>query len=108
MSPEMILQRLEQLEAAMAGHGHWQQQAPQASALASREPFCLDTLEPLEWLQWLFIPRMQTLIAAQQPLPQNVVIAPYFEMALPSTIAGHGVLLHILRQIDALFTDEHA
>ncbi|MCZ4060334.1 YqcC family protein [Pantoea sp. LMR881] len=107
MTPEqLITQRLEQLEAVMREHDLWQETTPAASAFESREPFCLDTLEPLEWLQWVLIPRMHALVAAQQPLPQNLAIAPYFEMALTPTQSGRALLLLTLRQFDALFMDD--
>ncbi|MEG3110694.1 MULTISPECIES: YqcC family protein [unclassified Pantoea] len=107
MTPEqLITQRLEQVEAIMLEHDLWQTTSPQASAFESREPFCLDTLEPLEWLQWVLIPHMHALIAAQQPLPKNFAIAPYFEMALAPAQAGRPLLLLTLRQLDALFMDD--
>ncbi|HBV90649.1 MAG TPA: hypothetical protein DEF80_06620, partial [Pantoea sp.] len=54
MAPEqLITQRLEQLEAVMREHHLWQSTPPAEDALESREPFCLDTLEPLQWLQWV-------------------------------------------------------
>lgn len=42
----------------------------------------MDTMEPVEWLQWVLIPRMHTLIDNAQPLPQAFAVAPYYEMAL--------------------------
>lgn len=107
MTPEqLITQRLEQVEAIMRECDLWQTMSPQASAFESREPFCLDTLEPLEWLQWVLIPHMHALIAAQQPLPKNFAITPYFEMALAPAQAGRPLLLLTLRQLDALFMDD--
>lgn len=105
MTP-LLLQRLDQLETLMRDYQHWQETPPSASALASSQPFCLDTLEPLEWLQWVLIPRMRALIAAQQPLPQNFAVAPYFEVALASGTPGHAPILRSLAQLDALFSDE--
>jgi uncharacterized protein YqcC (DUF446 family) len=107
MAPEqLITQRLEQIEALMREHHLWQESPPEPDALASREPFCVDTLEPLEWLQWIFIPRMQALINAGHPLPKNFSIAPYFEVAMAPDQAVLPHLLLMLRQLDALLTDE--
>ncbi|WP_254555386.1 YqcC family protein, partial [Salmonella enterica] len=39
-------------------------------------------MEPLEWLQWVQIPRMHTLLDNAQPLPEAFAVAPYYEMAL--------------------------
>ncbi|MCX3311475.1 YqcC family protein [Pantoea vagans] len=106
MTPEqLITQRLEQLEAVMREHHLWQSTPPAEDALESREPFCLDTLEPLQWLQWVLVPRMHALIAAQHPLPQNFAVAPYYEVALVPDQPGIAPLLLTLRQLDALIKD---
>ncbi|ORM67245.1 YqcC family protein [Pantoea rwandensis] len=108
MSSQMVIQQLQQVEAVMREHDHWQTQSPEAEAFASTEPFCLDTLEPLEWLQWVLIPRFHALIEARAPLPQNFAIAPYYEVALPDTTPGYAVLLLTLNQFDALFQEPTA
>lgn len=103
MSSQLITQRLQQVEAVLRTHGHWQSQAPKAEAFTSTQPFCLDTLQPLEWLQWVLIPRLHALIAAEAPLPASFAVTPYYEMALPPTTPGHTALLLTLSQLDALF-----
>ena len=101
MTPEqLITQRLEQLEAVMREHHLWQSTPPAEGALKSQEPFCVDTLEPLQWL-----PRMHALIAAGHPLPQNFAVAPYYEVALVPDQPGIAPLLLTLRQLDALMKD---
>ena len=104
----LIIQRLQQVEAVMREHDHWQTHAPKAEAFNSTQPFCLDTLEPLEWLQWVLIPRMQALVAAGAPLPHNMAITPYYEVALPAETRGYTALLATLSQLDALFQDAPA
>lgn len=49
--------------------GWWEQVAPSPEALASEQPFCVDTLSFEAWLQWLFLPRMKALLEAAAPLP---------------------------------------
>ncbi len=108
MSSQMIIQRLQQVEAVMREHDHWQTQPPEAEAFASSEPFCLDTLEPLEWLQWVLIPRFHALIETGAPLPQNFAVTPYYEVSLADSTPGHAALLLALGQFDALFQDPTA
>lgn len=108
MSSQMIFQRLQQVEAVMREHGHWQSQSPEASAFASTEPFCLDTMEPLQWLQWVLMPRFYALLESGAPLPQNFAIAPYYEVALPADTAGYAALLLTLNKFDALFQEPSA
>ncbi|ATG73240.1 hypothetical protein CGX12_16085 [Zobellella denitrificans] len=54
----------------------WESSPPSAEALASTEPFCLDTLSFPQWLQFVLIPRMQALIDAGSPLPTRISIYP--------------------------------
>lgn len=107
MTPEhLITQRLQQVEQVMREHDLWQNASPAAHAFNSTEPFCLDTLQPLEWLQWVLIPRMHALIAAQRPLPEKFAITSYFEVTLEQATPGRALLLLSLSQLDALFLDD--
>ncbi len=102
----IVLQQLAQLEQILRDHQLWQQNAPDPQALLSGQPFCLDTLDPLEWLQWVLIPRLTTHIEAGGELPEKMAIAPYFEMALQPQLSVRPVLLMTLSQLDGLFAQE--
>nr|UCQ31962.1 YqcC family protein [Edwardsiella piscicida] len=91
---------LQQIEAQMRALSLWQAQAPAADALASQEPFCVDTLEAAEWLQWVFLPRMHALLLCRAPLPRRMAIAPYIEMAYPQDLARVAPLLAALQRLD--------
>lgn len=57
----------------------WDAQAPAAEALASTTPFAADSLEFCQWLQWVFIPKIQAMLE-QGPLPAMACgIAPMAE-----------------------------
>ncbi len=101
-----LQQHLSQLEQILRDHQLWQENAPEEQAFLSDQPFCLDTLHPLEWLQWVFIPRISGMIDAGVALPVNLAIAPYFEMALDPQSGVRPVLLVTLGQLDSLFTQE--
>lgn len=101
-----LREQLHAIEAMLRLHQHWQEEAPHASKLASDQPFCLDTLEPLEWLQWVLIPRMHHLLDNGQPLPPNFAIAPYYEMALDAQHPQRDIILVELQKLDALFADD--
>lgn len=59
---QAIKSALENLSEQMQAVGLWQQTAPSPEALASTTPFCVDTM-PLEaWLQWVFMPRLETML----------------------------------------------
>lgn len=76
MSRELeIRNRLQAIEQALHDAGLWQTCAPNAEAFESTEPFCVDTMMPIQWLQWVFLPRMQALLDAQSALPVKLAIA---------------------------------
>lgn len=83
----------------MRARSLWQSTLPSPQALASSEPFAIDTLDPEQWLQWIFIPRMQTLIRQQQPLPSGFAITPYFEQCWQGQ-QDKAALITLLMQID--------
>ncbi|WP_244323729.1 YqcC family protein [Mixta intestinalis] len=98
-----VRQGLLAVEALLKAQALWQNEAPDASAFASTQPFFLDTMQPLEWLQWVLIPRMHALLDAGAELPQNFAIAPYYEMSLTADVACREELLGHLNALDALF-----
>lgn len=79
-------QHLQQLQQVMQKWDLWQAQPPAAEAFLSEQPFALDRMSPTEWLQWIFIPRMQALIDNQSPLPSKIFISPYLEEALKEEV----------------------
>ena len=53
------------IECALRRGDFWQTETPPASALASTEPFAVDTIDFHQWLQFVFLPRMRELINAR-------------------------------------------
>lgn len=92
---------LEKLELALKSHGHWQETSPSDKALASVEPFAVDTMFCQEWLQWIFIPKMNQLVIAQHPLPTNFSISPYVEEAMKG-MSGADDIYRITLEFDNL------
>lgn len=92
------------IERAMRVGGFWHDQAPTPAAMASRTPFCADTLAFTEWLQFLFIPQMHTLIEQNQPLPQQSAIAVMAEQKLDQR-AGRAELVTQLKAFDAMIQE---
>ncbi|MEP5765069.1 MAG: YqcC family protein [Halieaceae bacterium] len=93
------------VEAHLRQMGLWRAEPPSAQALASTQPFCIDTLGFDQWLQFIFLPTMYELVESGRPLPTECAIAPMAEeffrgMQLPST-ALEGVLLAIDQLLSA-------
>ena len=63
--PLAVMQALETIEQQLQQLALWQGQAPSDAALASRLPFCVDTLEFHEWLQFVLLVRFRALLAAR-------------------------------------------
>lgn len=89
------------LEAVMRNSGHWSEQVPPARALASVEPFCVDTLDLHEWLQFVFIPNMYTLLDAEAEMPAKCEIHPVAEEFFD---ASAGELLRVIARLDEIIT----
>jgi len=103
-----VRQQLLLIETTLRNHQQWQGNPPDAAAFASDQPFCLDTLAPYEWLQWIFIPRMHALLDSDSPLPQAFSIAPYYEVALHPGHPAREDIIALLQEMDAWFSEEKA
>ena len=100
---DSVRAQLHAIEAILREHQLWQDMAPAPAAFESTQPFCLDTLEPFEWLQWILLPRMHALLDGGHPLPHDFAIAPYYEMALDAAHPVRDVVLIELQRLDVLF-----
>lgn len=77
-----VKQLLIELQDAMHHHQLWEATPPSSEALANDQPFCVETLTPTQWLQWIFIPRMHALLEQGNELPHNFSITAYLEESL--------------------------
>jgi uncharacterized protein YqcC (DUF446 family) len=102
-SAEVALE-LDAVEAALRAIGGWQTLPPPPAALASTEPFCVDTLNFAQWLQFVFLPRMRASIARRQLPSGPCAIAPMAEQALAGSALGCESLLAPLRELDRLIS----
>lgn len=100
---DRVRQQLHALETYVARASPLAAGQPQAHLFTSTQPFFMDTMEPLEWLQWVLIPRMHTLLDNAQPLPEAFAVAPYYEMALAADHPQREAILAVLQDLDALF-----
>ncbi len=83
---------LQDIEQVMHELSLWQQLPPPPEAFESKEPFSIDTMSAEQWLQWVLIPRMYALLAAEANLPTRFAITAYFEEALPDMEKLHDAL----------------
>lgn len=83
----------------------WQEQEPPEEALASVQPFAVDTLSFPQWLQFIFIPRMYYLLEEDLDLPGNCGIAPMAEQYFSVLNLHASPLITHLTRIDDLLTN---
>jgi uncharacterized protein YqcC (DUF446 family) len=94
------------IEAELRRMGLWEQEAPSAAALASTEPFCVDTLSLPQWLQFVFLPRMYALLEVERLPAGRCEVRPlaeqYFtEGGLPAT-----ALIATIGRLDELLNSQ--
>ncbi|CEO38284.1 YqcC family protein [Photobacterium kishitanii] len=94
-------QLLTQLENILQQHQYWEMITPDPQALASTEPFAIDSLACHQWLQWIFIPKLRYLILQRLPLPTQFVISPYVEEAMKNQVGVEDIVVTV-RAIDQL------
>ncbi|UJF24491.1 YqcC family protein [Suttonella sp. R2A3] len=97
---EQMQQLLILLEAQLRHLDWWQDTPPSAQALASKEAFCVDTLCFSEWLQWLYIPRMRSLVLMEEALPTQSGLLPMAEEAWRGCTENTEALLQLIAQLD--------
>ncbi|WGL17534.1 YqcC family protein [Microbulbifer bruguierae] len=90
-----------ELEAELRNLDLWDAESPSAEALASTQPFCVDTLTLPQWLQFVFLPRMSQLVEMEMPLPKECGIAPMAEEFFRGSDLSVAALTGKLTEIDA-------
>ncbi|MCB1616284.1 MAG: YqcC family protein [Pseudomonadales bacterium] len=87
------------LECAMRNARFWSDVQPDEAALQSVAPFCVDTLDFAQWLQYVFLPRVYNLVEKEQQLPGKCDISPMAEQAFQG-MAQTAEVLRVIRAID--------
>ena len=85
----------------------WSAVAPSDEALASEFPFCYDTLQFDEWLQWVFVPRISATLEVDAVLPADSDIAPLAEVWFieQEMAAEASTLVGLIRQFDRVISE---
>ncbi|TVP42725.1 MAG: YqcC family protein [Halomonas sp.] len=97
-----------ELEASMKAADLWQMTTPDASAFASQQPFCIDTMSLPQWIRFVFIARLNALIDANATMPAKCEIAPAVAAYLQQEkVPSHHQLLIVraAEKVDQLVTE---
>jgi uncharacterized protein YqcC (DUF446 family) len=84
----------------------WDSEMISEEALASEQPFAIDTMTFPQWLQFIFLPRMYYMIEQQMQLPGNSGIAPMAEQYFSVLNFPSSPLVSHLRKIDELLATQ--
>ncbi|MDH5379066.1 MAG: YqcC family protein [Gammaproteobacteria bacterium] len=90
------------LEAEMRKAGLWEDKAPPREAINSNSPFCYDTLRFSQWLQWVFLPKVKTLLENDEILPKSSHILPYAYHTLNAQNCANHKLLLLINEFDQI------
>ena len=102
---EQIQLLLDALESELKQLELWSLVQPDEQALQSRLPFCVDTLRFEQWLQFIFIPKMQLLLDTASPLPTKIALLPLAEQVFNEGDKRFNRLLGIISALDSRFTE---
>ncbi|MCB1844680.1 MAG: YqcC family protein [Halioglobus sp.] len=94
------------IEAQLRQIGQWDRVPPSSQALASDQPFCVDTMTLPQWLQFVFLPTLYDMLEAGEALPERCGIAPMAEEYFRGTGLASGELVECLVQIDSLLSTD--
>ncbi|MEM9254894.1 MAG: YqcC family protein [Pseudomonadota bacterium] len=92
------------IEAQLRQLGDWDSESPSATALASEQPFCVDTLSLPQWLQFVLLPRLCRMLKAGDELPSRCGIAPMAEEYYRGRSLACKELLNTLARVDELLS----
>jgi len=97
---------LEQLELELKQRSLWQVAPPTAEAMASTLPFCMDTLDFHQWLQFVLIARLRQMILLQMALPAHSALYPMATEVYKQELGYHSTLIEILAELDEALTGQ--
>lgn len=98
----LLADQLLLIERELRVQGWWDSVPPSPEALASEQPFCVDSLSFEQWLQWIFLPRMTVMLETGMTLPRVSGIQAMGEMAFGERLAQAKALLGQLGEFDRL------
>lgn len=102
---KILAQALFDLERELRELDLWESHSPPASALASSQPFAVDTLAFYQWLQFLFIPRLMRLVEHRAALPKACCVAPMAEEYFRPRAESGAEVIAVLERIDRLISE---
>lgn len=98
----LLEQLLQELQTELQQHKLWQAERPSEAALSSTAPFAIDTLSFVQWLQFIFIEKMNHLLQLSLPLPKAMAVLPMAEEYFKAQSVDSRKITLIIAEIDQL------
>lgn len=102
---DIILAKLQDIEDDLKKLNLWGglKNRPKEEAFLSHEPFCLDTMEFHQWLEYVLIDKFKYLIENNLDLPSNLLLHTIAEEYYRGEWRKYRSLIHTLRELDKCF-----
>ncbi len=81
-----------------------EQNRPSEKALNSQSPFCLDTIEFHEWLEYVLIDKLTMMLESEATLPEKMLVHTYAQEKYRGQWTKYRELIGALHKLDALIT----
>ena len=104
MPATKVAELLIDIEGELRKLGQWDRISPSEKALASDQPFCVDTLTLPQWLQFIFLPTLYRMLQDKQELPGRCGVTPMAQEYFKGSKLCTDALILALKQLDALLT----
>ncbi|WP_341503477.1 YqcC family protein [Gallaecimonas sp. GXIMD4217] len=98
-----VLAKLEAIEMEMQVQGLWSDEEPAEEALASTQPFCVDTLAFEQWVQFVMLPKLKVMVQQGQA-PSNISVCPMAEESWKEHGERLDPLLDLFADVDELLS----
>lgn len=101
-----VAQLLLAIEEELKRQALWQDEAPSVEALASSLPFCVDTLEFHQWVQFVLLVRLRQMMALSMPLPGQSALYAMATEVYKEEIVLRARLIALLAELDGALTGQ--
>ena len=100
-----ILEILNEIEKELQNLEHWGGDAgrPDEKAFLSTAPFCIDTMEFHQWLEYVLLANLRKMIEEERSLPQKMLVHTAAQEYWRGNWGKYRQLIFALRKLDDCF-----